>query len=115
MMLEARFEHSCDSCTLFAATENGDWYVCATPHRERTVLLRYADEVSKYTSLTINGSNVKSALILGALTLGLRFTDNEARHFLASLLVHELPRPASQYTPDDVDQPYGAIFAAVLE
>jgi hypothetical protein len=116
-------KHDCDQCKLFATTNKGDWYVCSRPPSgsplrslsERSVVLRYSDDGPEYVSLPIMGNSVGTGLILGALTLGLRLTDEEVRRCLASLLVQELPRSAYEYIIDEIDQPYETIYAAVLE
>lgn len=117
MTLEPRFEHDCDKCELFAITAKGDWYVCLTSPKalQRSVILRYGNDGSEYASLEISGSSINSGLVLGALTLGLRLTDAEVRRCLASMLVQELPRSAYEYIIDEIDQPYEAIYAAVME
>lgn len=109
----ARFEHDCDACRLFAADEQGDWYVCGGDDH-RTVINRRSSVDFDYHSALIRVGNTE--LLISALLRGLVLTNGEVRRLLHIALTHErdLSTAVRRNAPHGVDDIIPALRTALL-
>lgn len=88
-----KYTHDCTNCVFIGVgaycEKDVDWYVCKSGSDKRTVLARYSDKGSDYSSATIGDTAVPCRLVLAALAQGLDLTQTEKDILLKQLLVKQ--------------------------